>query len=1066
MIKICFWNVAGLVNKCEETWRYLENFDILGLTETWVEEERWQKLKENLPKEFEWWSIPAERESKKGRAKGGIIMAARRNKKEIKIEKVDKGIMEMKLELEGNSWRIFTIYSQKIDETMDRILERLQEEEELLLLGGDFNARTGNKGGPIREEKVNEKKEVRQSIDQETNGEGRKLISKIEDRGWTILNGSFGEEGGWTYIGECGSSVIDYVISNDRAIGEVKRVKEGIRTESDHLPLEVELIGKQETERRTKKRVIELERNDWTEEGISRYQENCRGWICKQHNVEGAWTEMREKIKNSLVRYKKKIIPWSLGKKSWYDKEWKKRKRELRKTLRDLRKRKINSEVYVTKRKAYREWCKEQKKKHEREEENKIRNIKSETEAWKYINKFRKKKAEKTDGNIQPNNWREHFMDLLEGTQESEKAESPVRENIKEEKEIEKVEETAEIKKEELIEWLKKLKKAKAPGEDGIQNEAWKHMSIEIGEEYWKLINRIWRGEGIPEDWKKGMISPIFKNGDRREVKNYRGITLIDTAYKIYANILNEKLGKEVEDKLKDTQFGFRKGRGTMDAIYLINCVVNRELSRKRGKIFAFFADLKAAFDKVLRGQLEETMKKIEIENNLRRRIMEIYKETFNVVKIGEKCSEGFWTRRGLRQGCPLSPTLFNIYIMDLEEEMKRGQVGGIVVGKEKFWTIMYADDIVLLAKSEAELKEMMKRFKKFLEKKGLILSPEKSKVLVFEKGKGAKRKREWKWEEEKLEEVRELRYLGYILQKNGRAEKQIKERMRKATIAMKRTWSIGERIFRDNFSRRMKAFDSLVGSVALYGAEVWGWQEEGRLDEIKRRYVKWILKLDRNTPNYMLIEETKMKELRIQAIRRAIKYEEKVNSSKKKLIKECIKNLERTRPRREEGGWEKKRRELLEKAGSNKERTRENREGEDKETTEKIMERIERKDKEDRIRKINESNYNKEFKRIRTEETPKYLKGNKKKKDRELIARFRCGNETKGRQYWTEGEDRRCRLCGGEEENLSHIIDECGATRNELTIEEFLEEEGRGLEEMKKIDRLRKDIVKETEKV
>ncbi|XP_018307231.1 trichohyalin-like [Mycetomoellerius zeteki] len=378
-----------LVNKCEETWRYLENFDILGLTETWVEEERWQKLKENLPKEFEWWSIPAERESKKGRAKGGIIMAARRNKKEIKIEKVDKGIMEMKLELEGNSWRIFTIYSQKIDETMDRILERLQEEEELLLLGGDFNARTGNKGGPIREEKVNEKKEVRQSIDQETNGEGRKLISKIEDRGWTILNGSFGEEGGWTYIGECGSSVIDYVISNDRAIGEVKRVKEGIRTESDHLPLEVELIGKQETERRTKKRVIELERNDWTEEGISRYQENCRGWICKQHNVEGAWTEMREKIKNSLVRYKKKIIPWSLGKKSWYDKEWKKRKRELRKTLRDLRKRKINSEVYVTKRKAYREWCKEQKKKHEREEENKIRNIKSETEAWKYINKFR-----------------------------------------------------------------------------------------------------------------------------------------------------------------------------------------------------------------------------------------------------------------------------------------------------------------------------------------------------------------------------------------------------------------------------------------------------------------------------------------------------------------------------------------------------------------------------------------------------------------------------------------------------------------------------------------------------
>jgi len=149
-------------------------------------------------------------------------------------------------------------------------------------------------------------------------------------------------------------------------------------------------------------------------------------------------------------------------------------------------------------------------------------------------------------------------------------------------------------------------------------------------------------------------------------------------------------------------------------------------LSKKRGKIFAFFADMKAAFDKVDRRKLNEMLKRIGIEDNLRVRIMEIYKETRNIVKVKDKKSSEFWTERGVRQGCPMSSTLFNTYMMDLEEEMEKGQVGGIVIGKEKFWSIIYADDVVLLATREKELKGMLRRFKKFLERKGMSLSAEK----------------------------------------------------------------------------------------------------------------------------------------------------------------------------------------------------------------------------------------------------------------------------------------------------------------------------------------------------
>jgi len=68
---------------------------------------------------------------------------------------------------------------------------------------------------------------------------------------------------------------------------------------------------------------------------------------------------------------------------------------------------------------------------------------------------------------------------------------------------------------------------------------------------------------------------------------------------------------------------------------------------------------------------------------------METYKEMRNIIRIGDKKSEEFWTVRGLKQRCPLSPMLFNIYVLDLEEEMEKEQIRGVVIGKEKFLTIM-----------------------------------------------------------------------------------------------------------------------------------------------------------------------------------------------------------------------------------------------------------------------------------------------------------------------------------------------------------------------------------------
>ncbi|XP_033358886.1 golgin subfamily A member 6-like protein 1 [Bombus vosnesenskii] len=295
----------------------------------------------------------------------------------------------------------------------------------------------------------------------------------------------------------------------------------------------------------------------------------------------------------------------------------------------------------------------------------------------------------------------------------------------------------------------------------------------------------------------------------------------------------------------------------------------------------------------------------------------------------------------------------------------------------------------------------MSKRLKKFLKEADLELSTEKTKIVVFKKRRNKRRQRKWKWGEQELEEMDEIRYLGYILQKNGSDKKHIQNRKKRATIAMKKTWNVGERIFKQDYKRRMKMFGALVESVALFGAEVWSWNMEERLDRVQRGYVKWILGLDMTTLNYILVEEWKLIEMKEKALKRAARFEEKALESKKELVKECIKEKERENGGVvQEGKRARKRKKGLEevrKGGTQIET------GEEQErmTTDQIIEERRKRETEERGERIRESKYNIHYRNIAKEKLPKYLEGRMKWKDRRIRASFRCGNETKAREYW-----------------------------------------------------------------
>ncbi|KAH0812552.1 hypothetical protein GEV33_010238 [Tenebrio molitor] len=379
-------------------------------------------------------------------------------------------------------------------------------------------------------------------------------------------------------------------------------------------------------------------------------------------------------------------------------------------------------------------------------------------------------------------------------------------------------------------------------------------------------------------------------------------------------------------------------------------------------------------------------------------------------------------------------------------------------LGREKVWSLAFADDMVIVAKSERKMKEMMRNLEKYVRKKKLEVNVEKTKMMVFSKRKRKNEESEWKWEESKIERVSEFKYLGYTFNERATVKAQVREVVRKANKVVGCVWGIGERMWGGEFGRRMMMFESMVESVLMYGAEIWGWKEQKEVERVQEKYLRWVLGVDRETPGYIVREECKRSKLRVKAGKRAAKFEDRMDGREEcRILTECYRE-------KKKNADEKEREKYCRRNGYASEEVERVR-AEGRWMCAKLSERDRDTDKQERRERIRESRYNRKYERCVTEDVPVYL-GRESTKERKMMARFRCGNEERENKYWMEEEERMCRMCREERETIEHMWRGCGEMREREEKErgEILNEDGREMGWMKEVWKRRERIEKERE--
>jgi hypothetical protein len=359
-----------------------------------------------------------------------------------------------------------------------------------------------------------------------------------------------------------------------------------------------------------------------------------------------------------------------------------------------------------------------------------------------------------------------------------------------------------------------------SPGLDRITGELLKSSTI-LAPELTALFNDMLQTKEIPERLADSNIKLLFKKGDHKDIGNYRPIALLSSIYKTLMRLLYMRISPTLQASLDTCQAGFRRGYSTTQQIFVVTQILERSREYPMNTFMAF-VDFKKAFDSPYHDVIWKTMSEYGIHSDLTTLFKALYENTTSIVNVNHtKCLID--VRRGVKQGCPHSPPIFNLVLDAAMIRINWDEYGIPIDGRTLSWSA-YADDLVLFATSTPKLTQMLNDLVRICSDVGLEINFKKTvymtniatrRPIVLDNGKS-------------IAPVDKFNYLGYHVSFNVDREAPQRQRISSGWFAFKKfkTYLCNRRHSR-HF--RARIFNIAVLPAMTYGAELWTITEMGQ---------------------------------------------------------------------------------------------------------------------------------------------------------------------------------------------------------------------------------------------
>jgi hypothetical protein len=446
-----------------------------------------------------------------------------------------------------------------------------------------------------------------------------------------------------------------------------------------------------------------------------------------------------------------------------------------------------------------------------------------------------------------------------------------------------------DIKEEEVLEAIKKLKRNKAVGVDGMQADLIISGKIFLAELLTALFNKVFH-TNYPKVWTVGLITPIFKKGDPLECCNYRGVTVGVALAKLYAIVLNKRLSDWTEKYhcRAKAQAGFRKDYRCADNLFILRTLLEKSKSQ-RTKLYCCFVDFSKAFDTIPRARLWRVLEGLGIHGDMFHAVQSIYETVQARVKTPEGYTDTFDSEMGVLQGCVLSPLLFGLFLDPLEKLLLASDSKPPKVLDQPLPAQFFADDSQLLSTTPKGLQTAIDTLQNFCEDNGLAVNVSKTKIMVF----GGETHDTWTYNQAPIEIVGSYKNLGLNVTSKGKFSKGCASQLAvSATKAQHGLFSKCTVLNVTSPPTMLHMFDALVRPILCYGCEVWGvdfgmqvrqYLEPGagaavpfKTDEheaVQKYFIKRVLEVCPSTPDMVIYGEVARLPLAFFRLHMIIKY-------------------------------------------------------------------------------------------------------------------------------------------------------------------------------------------------